>query len=201
MSHGIISVLDADPKLEDLLREELRGESVLWRGAPRPWSIGGALRSGEWILLALYAPLEFFWLALAWQASHSHNRPGFFLLMAGLTLVLVFETWRYHTRRWRGYCYVVTTRRALILQMSARPRIRSFEASRLSFIYQDPDEYGGGGNLIFHSRPVPRRRFFFFFFRRRRLRRPGFYHLATLDAPAAALEEMLRCQRSLTGGR
>jgi len=170
--------------LEEAVRRELANDQVLWRGASQrtSWT---SLLVGEWFPLCFAG----FWLGLwVWLAVSSwwrgYSAAPFIVLFFMTALPVVFAL-RTLLRDQPEQRYAVTTQRVVIIELSEGLHILSLDASSIRSISTERSE-GAGGQILFHrrldhvapdvARPAP----------------VGFYNLASLAEPAAALAEMLR---------
>jgi hypothetical protein len=138
-----------------LTKELLRGERLLWCGAPRQ---GIDFKSEDIVLI----PFSVIWggFAFFWEYSVLREKldPSFWLsgipfLLIGLQLIIG----RFFTDRFerKHRCYGVTDQRILILSNWPRRKLESFSTGSLNGI-SFTERSDGGGDIVFGiARPKP----------------------------------------------
>jgi hypothetical protein len=184
---------DVEVRLRDVVHKELSGQRVLWQGAPSRSPLAW-FTTGEWIAFGLAGAFVGFWLWLAVGFWWSGVSPAPVFFIAGATAFLVLQTWNHRVRRLHGIYYAVNEHSALIFELEPTLRIRAFDASVITGFSRETRAGQAGGSICFLTRQRGGSH------AGRFTGSEGFFNLETLDAPAAALREMLdRC--SPTEGR
>ena len=133
------------------------GEQIQWIDRPEPKLFTGAstvmfLFGIPWTAFAL------FWtVAAAWGVLHEGGTPGPFMLfpLFGLPFILIgigllSGPW-WNRRKQRNTVYMITDRRAVIIEVGKTTKITSYEPDQMDKIYRT-EKSDGTGNVYFTRR-------------------------------------------------